>query len=93
MFSMRAILVVPLLVGMVAQQAAAEADVLLQDGTIIDGSGGAPFKGNVIIRDGRITAVGDVISIGAVGRTVDCTGLVICPGFIDLHNHSDNTIL
>jgi N-acyl-D-aspartate/D-glutamate deacylase len=69
------------------------ADVLLVDGTIIDGSGGEPFVGNVILRDGQIVAVGDVISIGAVRRTVDCTGLVICPGFIDLHNHSDNTIL
>jgi N-acyl-D-aspartate/D-glutamate deacylase len=69
------------------------ADVLLVDGTIIDGTGGEPFVGNVIIRDGRIDAVGDVISIGAVRQTVDCSGLVICPGFIDLHNHSDNTIL
>jgi N-acyl-D-aspartate/D-glutamate deacylase len=66
--------------------------LMLQDGTIIDGSGREPFVGNVAIRDGRIDAVGDVI-ITAPHRTIDCQGLVICPGFIDLHNHSDHSIL
>ena len=73
-------------------QDAADADVLLQGGTIVDGSGGEPFEGDVAIRDGRIVAVADAVNINA-GQVLDCTGLVICPGFIDLHNHSDNTIL
>jgi N-acyl-D-aspartate/D-glutamate deacylase len=68
------------------------ADLLLADGTIVDGSGREPFVGSVAVRDGKILAVGDVKNITAE-RTIDCQGLVICPGFIDLHNHSDHTIL
>lgn len=65
-----------------------DADVLLSHGTIIDGTGSAGVVGDVAIRNGRIVAVGD-IEAGNVARTIDCTGLVIAPGFIDLHNHSD----
>ena len=70
----------------------AAADILLRGGTIVDGTGGEPFAGDVAIRDGRILAVGDVGDRNA-RQVIDCRGLVICPGFIDLHNHSDNTIL
>lgn len=65
-----------------------DADVLLSHGTIIDGTGSAGVVGDVAIRNGRIVAVGD-IEAGNVARTIDCTGLIIAPGFIDLHNHSD----
>ncbi len=68
------------------------ADVLLQGGTIIDGTGGQPYDGSVSIADGRIVDVGKAPA-GAARQTIDCKGLVICPGFIDLHNHSDYTIL
>jgi len=67
-------------------------DVLLENGTIIDGTGGAPYEGSVAIADGRIVAVGTIEGKSA-GQTIDCNGLVIAPGFIDLHNHSDNSIL
>jgi N-acyl-D-aspartate/D-glutamate deacylase len=69
-----------------------DADLLLAGGTIVDGSGGEPFVGGVAVRDGKIVVVGDPARVAA-DRTIDCQGLVICPGFIDLHNHSDNTIL
>src|SRR4029079_13425243 len=59
-------------------------------GTIIDGTGGKPYEGSVAIRDGRITAVGNDADIAQ--QTIDCKGLIVCPGFIDLHNHSDSTI-
>ena len=67
-------------------------DVHLQGGTIVDGAGGEPYEGDVAIREGRIVAVGEISQVNA-GQAIDCAGLVICPGFIDLHNHSDNTIL
>ena len=70
----------------------AAADVLLKGGTIVDGTGDEPFAGDVAIRDGRIVAVGNAAHVEA-RDVIDCKGLVICPGFIDLHNHSDNTIL
>ncbi len=71
---------------------AADADILLKGGTIIDGTGGPPYEGSVLIRDGRIVAVGQVANSGGAGKTIDCQGLIISPGFIDLHNHSDYTI-
>lgn len=70
----------------------AKFDILVRNGTIYDGTGGPPRKGDVAISDGRIVAVGD-IEIQPADKTVDCAGLVIAPGFIDLHNHSDDTIL
>ncbi len=72
--------------------AAIEADILLQGGTIVDGSGDEPFVGDVAIQGDKIIAVGDVGEV-TPARIIDCTGLVVCPGFIDLHNHSDGSIL
>jgi N-acyl-D-amino-acid deacylase len=63
-------------------------DLLLADGTILDGTGREGFTGSVGIRDGRIAAVGDLADASA-GRLLDCTGKVIAPGFIDMHSHSD----
>ena len=67
-------------------------DVLLSNGTIHIGDGRDGFVGDVAIADGRIVAVGKFEAIG-VKFTIDCEGLVICPGFIDLHNHSDRQVL
>lgn len=69
-----------------------EADVLLKGGTIVDGTGGEQYEGDVAIAHGQIVAVGKT-QIKSAGKTIDCQGLVIAPGFIDLHNHSDSSIL
>src|SRR5262245_29025871 len=66
-----------------------DADVLLRCGTIVDGTGGEPYVGDVAVVGDKIVGVGK-IEVGRVGRTIDCRGLVVCPGFIDLHNHSDD---
>lgn len=67
-------------------------DVLLQGATIYDGSGTAPFTGDVAMRNGKIIGVGK-FQVGRVDQTIDCRGLAVAPGFIDLHNHSDSPIV
>jgi len=68
---------------------------LLTNATIIDGSGRAAFQGDVGIADGRIVAIGPSGSIDAApGAPIDdLRGLVLAPGFIDIHNHSDGAIV
>lgn len=67
-------------------------DLLICNGRIIDGSGGKSFSGDVAIRDGKIVAVGQLPSALA-RRTIDAKGLVVAPGFIDMHSHSDFLLL
>jgi N-acyl-D-amino-acid deacylase len=63
-------------------------DLALVGGTVIDGSGAPGRRADVGIRDGRIAELGDLSGLEAA-RSVDCTGRVITPGFIDIHSHSD----
>ncbi|NUQ61184.1 MAG: D-aminoacylase [Pirellulales bacterium] len=74
-----------------APAAPLDADLLLQGGTIHDGSGAEPAVADVAVREGRIVAVGKVVP-GKIGRTIDCRGLIVAPGLIDLHTHSDETL-
>ena len=76
----------------VTKVAPIDADLLLQQGIIHDGSGGAPTIGDVAIRGEKIVAIGK-FAVGKVGQSIDCRGLVIAPGCIDLHNHSDRQIV
>ncbi len=62
-------------------------DLLIRNGTIVDGLGGEPYVGDVAVRDGRIEAVGSVNDDAA--REIDATGLLVTPGFVDLHTHYD----
>jgi N-acyl-D-aspartate/D-glutamate deacylase len=66
-------------------------DLLLSGGTVVDGTGAHRVVADVGIRDGRIVAVGQVGE--AATRTVDVTGRVVCPGFVDLHTHYDAQLL
>ncbi|MDY0169083.1 MAG: D-aminoacylase [Thermoguttaceae bacterium] len=86
-------LVLGLSLAIPATQAAetVDADLLLRGGTLYDGSGEEPVVGDVAVRDGRIVAVGE-IAPGSIGRTIDCRGLAVAPGLIDLHTHSDGTL-
>jgi N-acyl-D-amino-acid deacylase len=68
------------------------ADIVLENGLLIDGSGEPPVAGSVAIKGETIVAVGRFETSGAPYR-IDCTGLIIAPGFIDLHNHSDVQIV
>ena len=63
-------------------------DLIIRNGTIVDGLGGEPHVGDVAVRGGVIEAVGSVNGSGAK-REIDATGLLVTPGFVDLHTHYD----
>jgi len=65
-------------------------DLLITNGTIVDGKGGARFKGDLAVKDGRIAALGK--TEGTAATTIDATGKIVCPGFVDPHTHYDAQI-
>ena len=65
------------------------ADVVIRNATIHDGSGKAGYVGDVAIAGDKIVGVGKVAVAGSP-RIIDGTGLVVAPGFIDLHTHCDS---
>src|SRR5262245_9343339 len=67
-------------------------DLLIRHGKIVDGTGNPWYRGDVAIRGQRIVAVGQVPAAPAK-RTIDAKGLVVAPGFIDMHSHSDFLLL
>jgi len=62
-------------------------DLVIRNGTIVDGSGAARYRGDVGIEAGRIVEIGRIRSVA--GRTIDADGLIVAPGFIDGHTHMD----
>ena len=62
-------------------------DLLIRNGTIVDGSGAARYRGDVGIRAGRIVEIGRIRSVSE--RAIDADGLIVAPGFIDGHTHMD----
>src|SRR5689334_21564783 len=61
-------------------------DLLLTGGLVVDGTGAAPRQADVLVRNGRVEAVGTGMNADADRR--DVTGKVVCPGFVDIHTHS-----
>jgi len=84
-------MVISTLVAIMLTAAPVDADVVLTNARIVDGSGGAQIVGDVAIKGEKIVGVGQ-FEVNGRPRRIDASKLVIAPGFIDLHNHSDGPI-
>jgi len=69
-----------------------QCDILIRNGRIIDGAGNSWFYGDVAVKDGRIIAVGKQLEGYTAGRSIDAKGLIVAPGFIDVHGHVEGGI-
>jgi N-acyl-D-amino-acid deacylase len=67
-------------------------DLILRNGLIMDGSGTPPFPGDVGIRGGKIAALAAALD-GTAKREIDCGGLAVSPGFINLHSWAAQDLL
>src|SRR5712664_516730 len=67
-------------------------DLVLRNGKIVDGTGNPWYPGDIAVRGDKIVAIGRNIR-GPVKREIDAKGLVVAPGFIDMHSHSDYVLL
>ncbi len=66
------------------------ADLVIRNGTVVDGTGAPPRRGDVEVTDGLITAVGEVPGRGR--RELDADGALVTPGFVDIHTHFDGQV-
>ncbi len=69
---------------------AAPFDLVVRNGTVLDGTGGEPREADVAVKDGRIAAIGRVA--GAGREEIDAKGLAVTPGFVDIHTHYDGQV-
>ncbi len=68
----------------------AKFDLVVRGGTVVDGSGGEPFEADVALSGGRIAEIGKITGQGA--EEIGAKGLLVTPGFVDLHTHFDGQI-
>ena len=75
-----------------AQTAQPIADLIIRDGKVLDGTGNSWFYGDVAIKDGKILKVGVLGDLRAA-KIIDAKGLIVAPGFIDVHGHIENGVV
>ena len=68
-----------------------EHDLMITGGTLVDGTGAEPIKADLAVTEGRITQIGDLAGDTAA-ETIDASGKLVTPGFVDLHTHLDAQI-
>lgn len=84
-------MVISTLLALMLAAAPVDADVVLTGASIFDGNGSAPIVGDVAVKGETIVGVGQ-FEVAGDPRRIDATNLIVSPGFIDLHNHSDRPI-
>ncbi len=67
---------------------AQQADILIRNGKVLDGTGNSWYYADVAVKDGKIIAIGKLANYTAT-KTLDATGLIVAPGFIDVHTHCE----
>ena len=70
-----------------------EFDIIIKNGLIVDGTGAPGYKGSLGVKDQRITALSKEDIKGDAKIVIDAKGMAVTPGFIDVHNHGDLSIL
>ncbi|MBK8247446.1 MAG: amidohydrolase family protein [Gemmatimonadetes bacterium] len=88
MFARFAVLSALALISLPAGQQPPDLDLIIRNGTIVDGSGGRRFTGDVGVRGDRIVAIGNLATRRAANE-IDARGLMVTPGFINLHSHAN----
>jgi len=68
------------------------ANLIIKNGTVVDGTGAKPFAADVRVRGDKITEVGQNLKAAADERVVDAAGCIVAPGFIESHTHFDATM-
>ena len=68
-----------------------EYDLIISGGTLIDGTGADAVKADLAVKNGKIERIGD-LSQDSASETIDASGKIVTPGFIDLHTHLDAQI-
>ena len=66
-------------------------DVIIRNGTIVDGTGAKAFVADIALQDGRIAEIATRI-VAEATEVIDATGLIVTPGFVDIHTHFDGQV-
>src|SRR5438128_2671961 len=85
---MKSLSIVALLVSVTAFARAETYDLLIRGGRVVDGTGSPAFFADVAVKNGRIAAIGKLA--GAATTTLEVQGLIVAPGFIDVHTHAED---
>ena len=67
-------------------------EIIIRGGTIVDGTGAPGYRGDIAVSGGKITAMGDLKNMQAE-KYLDADGMIVAPGFFDMHAHSDTSFL